>query len=85
MQLLTLQNHFFSHGIEHAYRLDDWKHDVYQNPRNRRKFTIPIDEDEIPDAFVQIGCIWLGIDGVNGEQYQDILRDMLEQHKKDIH
>lgn len=74
MQLIELQKHFSKNNIQHAYRLPDWEHDVYQNPVNRRKFTIPINKNDIPDEYVQIGCRWLEIEGIHGESAQELIK-----------
>ena len=81
MQLIKLQQHFFNNNISHYMRLSDWSHDVYLNPSNNNKFTIPIDEDEIPDDYCQLGCMWLGIQGIHGEPHEQLMSKVEAMYK----
>lgn len=76
MLLVDLLLHFQNNNVELYQRESGWKHDVFVNKRNNNKFTIPIDEDEIPIEFCQLGCLLLGIEGVNGESSEELIKSL---------
>lgn len=76
MLLVDLLLHFQNNNVEHYQRERGWNHDVYVNKGNKNKFTIPIDNDEIPIEFCQLGCLLLGIEGINGESSEELIKSL---------
>ncbi|CAG5083269.1 hypothetical protein [Parvicella tangerina] len=85
MRLVDLQIHFLNNSVVHYQRMPGWEHDVYRNEINSRKFTIPIDEDELPDEYCQLACLMLDIEGINGETQHQLAKNLADSIKNNGH
>jgi len=71
MRLIDLQEHFNNNDVWHAFRRPDLNHDVYENEKNGHQFTVPINEEDIPDEYAELACIWLQIESPSGTPFSE--------------